>query len=300
MSPKLKKLLVKIWDMFQNLVVGVAGCILLWYILLITTFASFKIPTDSMQSAILPGDNVLVNKWIMGGRIFNLWEDLEENEELEVVGRLPAFGEVERNDVIVFNFPYPAEWDSIGLNLKTYFIKRCVALPGDTIEIKDARYRVRGIDEDLGNVEAQETLKRILQASGSENYGISMRSYPFTEGIDWDIGNFGPLYVPKVGSKVVMDSLNYALYRNVIEWEQRDKLSLRNDSVWLGDSLITEYQFKKDYYFVAGDNVVNSQDSRYWGLLPEQYIVGVATRIWKSVNPTTEEIRWNRIFKRIE
>ena len=86
----------------------------------------------------------------------------------------------------------------------------------------------------------------------------------------------------------------------MIEWEQRDKLSLRNDSVWLGDSLITEYQFKKDYYFAAGDNVVNSQDSRYWGLLPEQYIVGVATRIWKSVNPTTEEIRWNRIFKRIE
>ena len=59
MSPKLKKLLAKIWDMFQNLVVGVAGCILLWYILLITTFASFNIPTDSMQPAILPGDNVL-------------------------------------------------------------------------------------------------------------------------------------------------------------------------------------------------------------------------------------------------
>lgn len=295
----IKKLAAKLWDLFQNLVIGVFGCILLWYILQITTFASFHIPSDSMQPSIMPGDDVLVNKWIMGGRIFNLWEDRDKSEELKVY-RLPGLGEVERNDVIVFNFPYPADWDSIGLNLKKYFIKRCIALPGDTLEIKDARYQVRGVDGDLGNVDAQETLLRILQTSGSENHGISIRSYPFVEGMDWSIRDFGPLYVPKAGAKVRMDNSNYALYRNVIEWEQRKKLLLRGDSILLGDSLINEYRFKKNYYFAAGDNVMNSQDSRYWGLLPEQYIVGVATRIWNSVSPTTEKVRWNRIFKRIE
>ena len=293
-------LLMKLWDMFLNLVLAGFGCIVLWYVLLITTFATFTIPTDSMEPAILPGDMVMVNKWVMGGRIFNLWDEREDDEELEMVGRLPAFGKVERNDVLVFNFPYPGEWDSIGLDLKRYYIKRCVALPGDTIQITNSRYRVRGCDEDLGNVEAQETLERMHKTKWGEEYGISMKGYPRSEKVDWSIRQFGPMYVPEAGATVRMDSLNYDLYRYVIEWEQRKKLSLQGDSILLGDSLITEYCFEKDYYFTAGDNVMNSQDSRYWGLLPEPYIVGVATRVIKSVNPINKKLRWNRIFKAIE
>ena len=96
-----------------------------------------------------------------------------------------------------------------------------------------------------------------------------------------------------------MTPTNCKLYRNVIEWEQKKKLVLKGNSVMLGDSLISEYMFCKNYYFVAGDNRINSQDSRYWGLLPEEFIVGKTTLIWKSVDPNTGKIRWDRLFKKI-
>ena len=90
------------------------------------------------------------------------------------------------------------------------------------------------------------------------------------------------------------------LYKHLIEWEQKVKLGLKGDSVLLGDSLIRTYRFKENYYFMVGDRVTNSRDSRYWGLLPEPYIVGVATRIWKSVDKETGKIRWDRVMKTIE
>ena len=77
-------------------------------------------------------------------------------------------------------------------------------------------------------------------------------------------------------------------------------LYIKGDSILSGDSLITDYRFKENYYFTTGDNVMNSQDSRYWGLLPEPFIVGRAIYIWKSVHPVTEKVRWDKIMKRIE
>ena len=93
---------------------------------------------------------------------------------------------------------------------------------------------------------------------------------------------------------------NALVYRKAIEWEQKKKLRIQGDSVLLGDSLIREYTFLKNYYFTAGDNVLSSRDSRYWGLLPEEYIVGKATRIFRSVNKYTGKERWNRFLKKIE
>lgn len=77
-------------------------------------------------------------------------------------------------------------------------------------------------------------------------------------------------------------------------------VALSGDTVLLNDSVISAYGFRESYYFVAGDKTMNSQDSRYWGLLAEPFIVGKAVRIWKSVDKDTDKIRWNRIFKRIE
>ena len=74
----------------------------------------------------------------------------------------------------------------------------------------------------------------------------------------------------------------------------------KENKVYLGDSLIKEYRFEENYYFVGGDNMEYSEDSRYWGVLPEPYIVGVATRIWKSVDKSTEKIRWDRVMKKVE
>jgi len=108
------------------------------------------------------------------------------------------------------------------------------------------------------------------------------------------------LYIPAKGSVVEMDSLNRMLYRNLIEWEQKEKLTFRRDTVLLGDSVISRYCFRENYFFVSGDKMENSKDSRYWGLLPEPFIVGRALRIWKSKDDRSGSIKWGRVWKKIE
>ena len=261
----------------------------------ITTIASFRIPTDSMQPALQPGDNILVNKSIMGARIFDIWNMAEEKEVK--IHRLPGLGKVKRNDVLVFHYPYPHKNDSLSMHLLKYYVKRCIALPGDTMGIRKGHYYIKGINEPIGNIEAQ---KRIEKLQKEDARGIVMDAYPWDKYIDWTIQDFGPLYVPARGQTVAMDSTAVKLYRNLIEWEQKEKLTYQGKEVFLGDSLIREYRFQENYYFMGGDYMENSKDSRYWGLLPEPYIVGVATRIWKSVDKSTGKIRWDRVMKRIE
>ena len=272
-------------------------CVLavVWILLQIVSFTSFRIPTDSMQPALHPGDNILVNKSIMGARIFNIWDAAEE-KEVEIY-RLPGIGKVKRNDVLVFHYPYPHKNDSLSMHLLKYYVKRCIALPGDTMGIRSGHYYIKGMDEPIGNVEAQE---RIARLDKEDARGIVMDAYPWDKYIDWTIQDFGPLHVPAAGQAVVMDSTAVKLYRNLVEWEQQKKLTFQGKKVFLGDSVIQEYRFRENYYFVGGDYMENSKDSRYWGLLPEPYIVGVATRIWKSVDKSTGKIRWDRVMKKIE
>lgn len=276
-------------DKLLNLLLIVFGVVVIWILLLVTSIATFKIPSDSMEPALFAGDYILVNKWVMGGRIFNIW-DAVDGKEVEI-SRLPALGQIKRNDVLVFNFPYPSQWDSIGLSLMTYYVKRCVALPGDTFEIKNARYEVRGCNVPLGNVESQDHLMHMVDYGKEKDCGIVMSGYPYNRLVNWNIINFGPLYLPAKGDNLEMNPKHAALYHNVIEWEQKKKLHLHGDTVLLNDSVILNYRFKKSYYFMAGDKVMNSQDSRYWGLLPEPFIVGKAVRIWKSVNSNISKIK---------
>lgn len=295
---KKKKRVLWVIDKFLNLFLIAFGIVVIWVLLQVTTIATFRIPSDSMEPTLLAGDNILVNKWVMGGRIFNIWDAIDGKEVK--ISRLPALGKIKRNDVLVFNFPYPARWDSIGLNLMSYYVKRCVALPGDTFEIKKAHYRVRGCETSLGNVESQDALMRMAANGTEKDYGIVMSGYPYNGLVNWDIINFGPLYLPARGDDIEMNPKHVALYRNAIEWEQNKKLLLRGDTVLLNDSVIRNYRFKENYYFMTGDKVMNSQDSRYWGLLPEPFIVGKTVRVWKSVDRGTDEIRWKRIFRKIK
>ena len=268
---------------------------LFWIVSQMIGFTSFRIPTDSMYPTLQPGDNILVNKCIMGARIFNIWDAAEE-KEVEIY-RLPGIGKVKRNDVLVFHYPYPHKNDSLSMHLLKYYVKRCIALPGDTMGIRKGHYYIKGINDPIGNIEAQ---KRIEKLQKENTRGIVMDAYPWDKYIDWTIQDFGPLHVPARGQTVAMDSTAVKLYRNLIEWEQKEKLTFQGKEIFLGDSLIHEYRFQENYYFMGGDYMENSKDSRYWGLLPEPYIVGVATRIWKSVDKSTGKIRWDRVMKRIE
>ena len=256
---------------------------------------SFKIPSDSMEPSLQTGDCILVDK---GARLFDVFAALEKKEVK--IHRMPGWRKFKRNDVLVFNFPYPGRWDSIAFDVMSYYVKRCIAVPGDTLEIKDCHYRVKGHDGYLGNTAAQDKLQKLLDSEEFVNRGIVVESYPFNKELGWSIAEFGPLYIPAKGSVVEMDSLNRMLYRNLIEWEQKEKLTFKRDTVLLGDSVISRYCFRENYYFVSGDKMENSKDSRYWGLLPEPFIVGRALRIWKSKDDRSGSIKWGRVWKKIE
>lgn len=264
--------------------------LLLWSVIQVFCFTSFKIPSDSMEPGLIAGDYIVVNKLVYGARLFDVIDAIEGKEV--AIHRMPGLGAIKRNDVVVFNFPYPARWDSIGFDVMKYYVKRCVALPGDTFEIKKAQYGVRRLDAPLGNVATQKELAKLLaRERQAPHLGIVLNGYPYDSIIGWDIEEFGPLYIPKQGDEIEMNRTHWVLYRTLIEWEQKQKLVVKEGFFLLGKQEITSYRFQENYYFMAGDKVMNSQDSRYWGLLPEEYIVGKAVFIWKSVELSTGDVR---------
>jgi signal peptidase I len=258
-------------------------------------FSSFKIPSDSMAPGLIAGDQVLVCKPIYGARLFNLFATLR-NEQVSIC-RSPGFRNIRRNDVAVFNFPYPHTWDKVEMHILKYYIKRCVGLPGDTLEVRNGFYRVAGYPLPLGNIRSQEKVAAREKASFGDGVYFT---FPFDSVTGWNIREFGPLYIPKAGDELAMNRTHYLLYRKLIEWEQGATLTWRDSAVRLNDRVIDTYRFEKNYYFMAGDYTEDSRDSRYWGLLPEEYIVGKAWIIWKSTNPHTGKIRWDRVLKQIQ
>ena len=255
-------------------------------------FTSFTIPSRSMQPALVAGDRILVNKMIPGARLFNLFSSLRG--EHTAIYRMPGIGHLHRNDVIVFHFPHPHTWDKLEMNLLKYYVKRCIGLPGDSVRIHDGRYGIHGVSEPLGNSNAQCRLAGRDKASFPPEI---FEAFPADSLLDWTILNFGPLYLPRSGDSIALNRTNYLLYKQAIEWEQQKPLRREGSVCYLDGVPLAGYRFGRNYYFVAGDEVENSQDSRYWGMLPEEYIVGKAWIIWKSVDPYTEKFRWERFMK---
>lgn len=290
--------LKKIVDKGINLFLWLCGIVVLWLVVQIFCITSFHIPSDSMEPELLAGDVILVDKLVYGARLFNVMEAVA-GKQVEIK-RLPGIGGIKRNDVIVFNYPCPKKWKQIEMDVMQYYVKRCIALPGDTFCIVDGRYKVNGYAGTLGCVDAQDKFMALIREQTLADDATGVRAYPGDSLIGWTVKEFGPLYIPKSGDIVPMDYWSAKLYKNMVEWEQKKSLRYEAGNTYLGDSLITEYRFLKNYYFMAGDRAENSKDSRYWGLLPEEYIVGKAVRIWKSVDKRTDRVRWNRIFKKIE
>lgn len=290
--------LKKIVDKGINLFLWLCGVVVLWLVVQVFCITSFHIPSDSMEPELLAGDVILVDKLVYGARLFNVMEAVA-GKQVEIK-RLPGIGGIKRNDVIVFNYPCPKKWKQIEMDVMQYYVKRCIALPGDTFCIVDGRYKVNGYAGTLGCVDAQDKFMALIREQTLADDATGVRAYPGDSLIGWTVKEFGPLYIPKSGDIVPMDYWSAKLYKNMVEWEQKKSLRYEAGNTYLGDSLITEYRFLKNYYFMAGDRAENSKDSRYWGLLPEEYIVGKAVRIWKSVDKRTDRVRWNRIFKKIE
>jgi signal peptidase I len=240
-----------------------------------------------MEDVLIRGDHLVVCKFFGGLRIFRL------NEKGEDVFRIFNIMKLRHNDVLVFNFPYPHSLNKIDMDMTNYYIKRCVGLPGDTLQITNGIYRVNGINYFLGDIDSQ---KRLSLQRKNDFDEIIYNTFPQDSFIKWNIKDFGPIYIPRRGDKLLMNRTNYCLYKTLIEWEQKTTANYIN-SVFLNKEEF--YVFKRNYYFVAGDRPDSSFDSRYWGLLPEDHIAGKALFIWKSVNMETNKLRWNRFLNKM-
>lgn len=333
-------------------------------------FEAFTIPTPSMENSLLVGDFLFVSKLHYGTRTpktplqvplthQTIWgTNIPSYTSLIQLPqyRLPGFSEVKRGDVVVFNYPPELQHP---VDLKTNYIKRCVGIPGDKVEVRDLQvyangqamenpprmeneyfvatttavneekvFRENGISEFNSFTDGEnDTIK------GNEQMGYlvfttaeiaaKLKTYDFVKSITlvktdngitepmlypnsslfkWNRDNYGPITVPKEGMTVQLTPENVAMYGPVIKnYEDNDDVVVDEKSVKVGGKVITSYTFKQDYYFMMGDNRHNSADSRYWGFVPMDHIVGKAVFVWMSIdpNPTSffNKIRWSRIFR---
>lgn len=227
------------------------------------------------------------------------------------------------------------------------YVKRCIALPGDTIYIDDGTVYING--EKLPELKTQQTTWAV-QTNGTtinpkafERLGISRSDYqyfagsayimplttenaeklktfsnvsdvqrvlarkgefapyifPYKSNLKWNEDNFGPLWIPKKGVTVKIDTSNIAFYDRIIDVYEDNDLKIEGADIYINGEKTDRYTFKMDYYWMMGDNRHNSADSRYWGFVPEDHIVGKPKFIWLSIdkdNKGLRKIRWGRLF----
>jgi len=351
-------------------------------------FEAYTIPSGSMEGTMLINDYLFVSKVAYGPRvpmtpiaiplvhntIFGM-KSYTEAVELKY-HRLPGFGSIVRNDVVVFNGPagdtaiegqgemdYSQACRMLGrdeffsrykiitrpVDKKENLIKRCIGLPGDVLEVKNTRvyingqpnvlfphaklnYIVRtngqvpGVDENVEFVRAANNSTYVYNLANdqvedvkhahnvvsvepylSEPAGVAPVNpgewvFPLdTVNFKWNRDNYGPLTIPKAGVTVTLTPQNIAIYRRIIRNYEGNTLDEQDGKFIINGKEATTYTFKMDYYWMMGDNRHNSLDSRYWGFVPIDHVVGRASFVWFSYGPDgpVTDIRWRRLLHSI-
>lgn len=333
----------------------------------------FTIPTSSLEKSLLVGDFLFVSKVNYGARTpmttvalpmvhdtipltkkksYLTWPELP-------YFRLPGFQNIERNDIVVFNWPIDTVYkfrDQSGLRVdkpidkKSNYVKRCVGVPGDQLEIKDGIVFVNGkelilperarpqfsykialdgktpidfeyllndmdITDGAGFMDAEkrdtlfiaaltatnaERLQHIPGITGVQKI-ISKEVEPgiFPHINKWNRDNFGPIYIPQQGKTVPLNLETLPFYKAIITDYEKNILQVTGSEIRINGKIATSYTFQQNYYWMMGDNRHNSEDSRYWGYVPENHVVGKPTFIWMSYDSNgkgLKKIRWDRLF----
>lgn len=294
--------------------------------------------------------------------------------------RFPGLQKIKNMDVVVFNYPdgdtvstkfqsnasYYALVRQFGrdavrnnpnyfgdiiarpVDKRENFIKRCIGIPGDVLQIINRKVLINGKEEqnpgkkqykyivrtdgssissrtlekleitenyttdNAGNYEltlSDESLQKIKQFSNIKSVepvvqapGVWDQSlFPFDSTYRWNVDNFGPITIPKKGTTVKINTSNICLYRRIIGVFEGNKLEEKEGKIFINGTERTSYTFKMDYYWMMGDNRHNSADSRYWGFVPEDHVVGKAVFVWLSLDPNKSifdgKIRWSKLFR---
>lgn len=354
------------WDAILFAVV--AATLIRWLIM-----EAYTIPTPSMENSLLVGDFLFVSKFHYGTRTpktplqvplthQKIWftEIPSYVEWIQLPQyRLPGISEIKRGDVVVFNVPGMVEnnwglprsqWKKYPTDLKTNYIKRCVAVAGDVLEIKDRQVIVNGtaldnppnmqfsyvvVSKDVINTRNFEKLDLThdedysdheIRKDGvyysmflTEELADQFRSFPYIKSVElvkhtqtntvfpqsklfnWSGDDFGKLTIPKKDWTIQLNDTTLALYGStIVDYDHNDDAKITDGKLFIDGKEVTSYTFKLNYYFMMGDNRHNSQDSRYWGFVPEDHIVGKGFFIWLSIDRNKGGIRWNRFFNLIK
>ena len=146
-------------------------------------------------------------------------------------------------------------------------------------------------------LQALQTVQEIMIVP-SEFFGKDY-VYPLSEDNTWTRSDYGPILIPKRGTTIQLTPENIALYERCIKVYEGNDFKVEGDKCFIEGNPVTEYTFKMDYYWMMGDNRDNSADSRYWGFVPEDHIVGTPVFIWFSIDRETGEWRKDRILKNV-
>ncbi|MDH3711665.1 MAG: signal peptidase I [Cyclobacteriaceae bacterium] len=337
--------------------------------------SAFTIPTPSMEGSLLVGDYLFVSKIHYGPRtpvtplqiplthqkipLLNISSYLDWIQLPSY--RLPGFRDVKRYEPVVFNYPgnpnIPGDEDH-PVDLKTYYVKRCVGLPGDVLEIKETALVINGEvspvpdkiqwsykvnspnpissrvflrygiwDHTSAGVnsyylkatnESIDKLSQIpdivIEKASMDPFDNSLKQWAPGEGqfnvlpdgtaLSWNEDNFGPLLIPAKGTTIAINQDNLTKYGYLVQlYEGHDEVVIEGQSLTIDGQSVQEYTFNQDYYFMMGDNRHNSVDSRFWGLVPEDHIMGKPLFVWMSIDSNQswlKKIRWNRLFTAIK
>ena len=354
------------------------------------TFEAYVIPSESMEHSLLVGDYLFVSKLHYGPitpqtplqvplthqtvPVLNIksYSDLIQLPTY----RLPGFSSIQRNDVVVFHVPHEIQYPA---DLRTNYIKRCIAVAGDSIRIKGGQVFLNGQPGVIAGQpqtryfmqvrEANDEVRQALHDQGVVNYhtpdglpypesgadgklGYSIecsaavadyfRHQPYvlalepitTDGAgatlfptaidlhyvdgnqvlgglsatrrNWTLDNYGPLPVPKKGQTIALTPDNAGIYYKIVsQYEHNQNVSwdAGTGMILQNGQPLTSYTVKQNYYFMMGDNRHNSEDSRFWGFVPEDHVVGKAVLIWLSLDPYGDfwhKVRWSRLFHTID
>lgn len=383
----------------------------------------YIIPTGSLEKTLLVGDFLFVSKFHYGSRVpmttvsfpmvhdtlpvLNIRSYLKK-PQLPYL-RLPGLQKIERNEIVVFSWPADTVRQFFvkeagvrkPIDKKSNYVKRCVAIPGDTLQIIDGlvhidgektqlpqrarvqyvhtlshnegisakklldlgykdftrTYKIKGITQQSFNVirpyilgttgtsvedfkvitssrglpieivqqlrlQVTEVLARERQLTLTLNEAKELAIQPWVDTVvrrnqaesipntnffpnalpyDWNEDNFGPLVLPKKGMQVTLTRENYPIYKKLIREYEKNDFIREADRFYLNGQEVTQYTFKQDYYWMMGDNRHKSEDSRFWGFVPADHIVGKPVFIWFSIEGINDgiknwRIRWSRLF----